>query len=182
MVYLSSSQQIFQSQYNLEEVSFHFRWTCYIHWSRCLLNGMVIKYGMEKLITSALISFFVVSATYVGLFYDTANQMFLFCCCFLHCNSLVSVSFWKFTSHGHGTRGTLQELQQRLPVLFLQSWLFPLVSLLADLFRIQRCHYLSVFNMRSFGSQFAYLFKDEDDQYKFLKLNAVVKIEQGLNK
>jgi DHA1 family bicyclomycin/chloramphenicol resistance-like MFS transporter len=36
------------------EVSFHFRWTCYIHWSRCLLNGiLVIKYGMEKLITSA---------------------------------------------------------------------------------------------------------------------------------
>jgi DHA1 family bicyclomycin/chloramphenicol resistance-like MFS transporter len=41
------------------------------------------KYGMEKLITSALISFFVVSATYVGLFYDTANPdvlvLLLFC-------------------------------------------------------------------------------------------------------
>jgi hypothetical protein len=32
--------------------------------------------------------------------------------------------------------------------------------------------------------QFAYLFKDKrrDDQYKFLKLNAVVKIDKGLNK
>jgi DHA1 family bicyclomycin/chloramphenicol resistance-like MFS transporter len=38
------------------------------------LNGvLVIKYGMEKLITTALVSFFVVSATYIALFYNTPN-------------------------------------------------------------------------------------------------------------
>jgi hypothetical protein len=136
---------------------------------------------MEKLITSALISFFVVSATYVGLFYDTANQMFLFCCCFALQFFSIGFLFWKCAMAMEPV-GHIAGMQQRLPVLFLQSWLFPLVSLLADLFRIRRCHYLSVFNMRSFSSQFAYLFISEDDQYKFLKLNAVVKIEQGLNK
>jgi hypothetical protein len=45
----------------------------------------------------------------------------------------------------------------------------PISIFIGRFFRIRRCHYLSVFNMRSFGSQFAYLFKDKrrDDQYKF---------------
>jgi DHA1 family bicyclomycin/chloramphenicol resistance-like MFS transporter len=57
MVYLSSSQQIFQNQYDLKE-EFPF---CRIGNSNrcsCFLNGvLVIKYGMEKLITTALVSF-----------------------------------------------------------------------------------------------------------------------------
>jgi hypothetical protein len=181
MVYLSSSANIPESIQSRRRVSFHFRWTCYIHWSRCLLNGiLVIKYGMEKLITSALISFFVVSATYVGLFYDTANQMFLFCCCFAL--QFFSIGFLLEMRHGHGTRGTHCRNAAAVTGFISTIMAVPLVSLLADLFRIRRCHYLSVFNMRSFSSQFAYLFISEDDQYKFLKLNAVVKIEQGLNK
>jgi DHA1 family bicyclomycin/chloramphenicol resistance-like MFS transporter len=82
MVYLSSSQ-IFQSQYNLEEeFPFIFAGLAISIGAAVFKWNIGYKYGMEKLITSALISFFVVSATYVGLFYDTANQMFLFCCCF----------------------------------------------------------------------------------------------------
>jgi len=75
MVYLSSSQQIFQDQYNLkEEFPFIFAGLAISIGSAVLLNGIfVIKYGMEKLITTALISFFVVSATYIALFYNTPN-------------------------------------------------------------------------------------------------------------
>jgi DHA1 family bicyclomycin/chloramphenicol resistance-like MFS transporter len=40
MVYLSSSANIPESIQSRRRVSFHFRWTCYIHWSRCLLNGI----------------------------------------------------------------------------------------------------------------------------------------------
>jgi DHA1 family bicyclomycin/chloramphenicol resistance-like MFS transporter len=50
------------------------------------LNGIYINTGWR--INHQRPNFLLlVSATYVGLFYDTANQMF--CCCFLHCNSLV---------------------------------------------------------------------------------------------
>jgi len=75
MVYLSSSQQIFQNQYNLkEEFPFIFAGLAISIGSAVLLNGiLVIKYGMEKLITTALVSFFVVSATYIALFYNTPN-------------------------------------------------------------------------------------------------------------
>jgi DHA1 family bicyclomycin/chloramphenicol resistance-like MFS transporter len=42
--------------------------------SAVFVNGvLVIKYGMEKLITAALISFFIVSLTYMVLFYNTPN-------------------------------------------------------------------------------------------------------------
>jgi len=75
MVYLSSSQQIFQDQYNLkEEFPFIFAGLAISIGSAVFLNGiLVLKYGMEKLITTALVSFFVVSATYIALFYNTPN-------------------------------------------------------------------------------------------------------------
>ncbi|MGO4820025.1 MULTISPECIES: multidrug effflux MFS transporter [unclassified Flavobacterium] len=75
MVYLSSSQQIFQNQYNLqEEFPYIFAGLAIAIGAAVFLNGvLVLKYGMEKLITVALISFFVVSAVYVGLFYNSPN-------------------------------------------------------------------------------------------------------------
>ena len=75
MVYLSSSQQIFQNQYHLEaEFPYIFAGLAIAIGAAVFLNGvLVIKYGMEKLITTALISFFVVSATYLALFYNSPN-------------------------------------------------------------------------------------------------------------
>ena len=75
MVYLSSAQQIFQDQYNLkEEFPLIFAGLAIAIGSAVLLNGIfVIKFGMEKLITTALVSFFVISAVYVGLFYNSPN-------------------------------------------------------------------------------------------------------------
>ncbi|EIA09949.1 hypothetical protein HJ01_00631 [Flavobacterium frigoris PS1] len=75
MVYLSSSQQIFQNQYNLEEeFPYIFAGLAIAIGAAVFSNGvLVLKYGMEKLITVALVSFFVVSATYVSLFYNTPN-------------------------------------------------------------------------------------------------------------
>jgi len=75
MVYLSSSQQIFQNQYNLEEeFPYIFAGLAIAIGAAVFSNGvLVIKYGMEKLITVALVSFFVVSATYVALFYNSPN-------------------------------------------------------------------------------------------------------------
>jgi len=94
MVYLSSAQQIFQNQYNLkDEFPFIFAGLAIAIGSAVFLNGIfVIKFGMEKLITTALVSFFVVSAVYVALFYNTPNpDVRVFCFYFLHCNFLVLV-------------------------------------------------------------------------------------------
>lgn len=75
MVYLSSSQQIFQNQYDLkEEFPYIFAGLAIAIGAAVFLNGvLVLKYGMERLITVALFSFFVVSATYVAMFYNTPN-------------------------------------------------------------------------------------------------------------
>jgi DHA1 family bicyclomycin/chloramphenicol resistance-like MFS transporter len=75
MVYLSSSQQIFQNQYELkEEFPYIFAGLAIAIGAAVFSNGvLVLKYGMEKLITVALVSFFVVSASYVALFYNTPN-------------------------------------------------------------------------------------------------------------
>ena len=84
MVYLSSAQQIFQDQYNLkEEFPLIFAGLAISIGSAVFLNGiLVLKFGMERLITAALVSFFVVSATYIALFYNTSNPdvrvLFLF--------------------------------------------------------------------------------------------------------
>ena len=75
MVYLSSSQQIFEIQYNLkEEFPFIFAGLALSIGTAIFLNGtLVIKYGMEKLITASLLSFFIVSLVYIALFYNTSN-------------------------------------------------------------------------------------------------------------
>lgn len=75
MVYLSSSQQIFENQYQLKnEFPLIFAGLAIAIGAAVFSNGvLVIKYGMEKLITVALLSFFIVSAIYVGLFFNDSN-------------------------------------------------------------------------------------------------------------
>ena len=74
-VYLSSSQQIFQEQYFLkDEFPYIFAGLAIAIGLAIFLNGtFVIKYGMEKLITRALILFFIVSVLYVVIFYSSPN-------------------------------------------------------------------------------------------------------------
>jgi len=75
MVYLSSSQQIFEIQYNLkEEFPFIFAGLALSIGSAIFLNGtLVVKYGMEKMITTSLLSFFIVSIAYIVLFHNSEN-------------------------------------------------------------------------------------------------------------
>lgn len=75
MVYLSTSQHIFQEQYLLiDEFPYIFAGLAIAIGTATFLNGtLVIKYGMEKLVTIALLSFFCVSLLYVILFYNTSN-------------------------------------------------------------------------------------------------------------
>ena len=75
MVYLSSSQQIFEIQYNLkEEFPFIFAGVALSIGTAIFLNGtLVVKYGMEKLIATSLLAFFIVSLVYIVLFYNTSN-------------------------------------------------------------------------------------------------------------
>jgi len=75
MVYLSSSQQIFEIQYQLkDEFPFIFAGLAASIGSAILLNSsLVIKYGMEKLISTSLLAFFVVSVIYVCVFYNSPN-------------------------------------------------------------------------------------------------------------
>ena len=75
MVYLSASQQVFHTQYNLkEEFPFIFAGLAIAIGMATFLNGtLVLKYGMEKIINTALFSFFGVSLLYIILFYNTPN-------------------------------------------------------------------------------------------------------------
>jgi DHA1 family bicyclomycin/chloramphenicol resistance-like MFS transporter len=75
MVYLSSSQQIFQDQYSLkEEFPIIFAGLAISMGFSIFLNGViVIKYGMKRLITLSLFLFFGVSFLYVILFYSNPN-------------------------------------------------------------------------------------------------------------
>ncbi len=75
MVYLSTSQQIFQHQYQLiEEFPFIFAALAISVGTATFLNGaLVLKFGMEKLVTISLIAFFSISLLYLVLFYDTIN-------------------------------------------------------------------------------------------------------------
>lgn len=75
MVYLSSSQQIFQDQYSLkEEFPIIFAGLAISLGLAIFLNGIIVeKYGMEKIITYSLILFFGVSFLYVILFYSNPN-------------------------------------------------------------------------------------------------------------
>ncbi len=75
LVYLSTAQQIFQYQYDLkDEFPYIFAGIAISISIATFLNGsLVVKYGMDKLITISLISYFAISLTYVVLFYGKAN-------------------------------------------------------------------------------------------------------------
>lgn len=75
MVYLSTAQQIFQFQYNLtEEFPFIFAGLAISVGIATFLNGtLVLKYGMEKLVTVSLIGFFIISLIYILLFSNSSN-------------------------------------------------------------------------------------------------------------
>ena len=75
MVYLSSSQQIFHTQYGLkEEFPFIFAGLAISIGSATFLNGtLVVKYGMERIINTSILSFFGVSLLYLILFYNAEN-------------------------------------------------------------------------------------------------------------
>jgi DHA1 family bicyclomycin/chloramphenicol resistance-like MFS transporter len=75
MVYLSTAQQVFQIQYDLkEQFPIIFAGIAIAIGSATFLNGtLVIKYGMEKMVTSSLLVFFGISLLYIILFYSTTN-------------------------------------------------------------------------------------------------------------
>lgn len=75
MVYLSTAQQIFQNQYNMkEQFPYIFAGLSIAIGSATFLNAsLVLKYGMEIMVTAALISFFSFSLLYVLLFLGTEN-------------------------------------------------------------------------------------------------------------
>ncbi len=75
LVYLSTSQQIFQEQYQLvDEFPIIFAALAISIGSATLLNGtFVLKFGMEKMVTWALYAFFGVSMLYTILFYNSSN-------------------------------------------------------------------------------------------------------------
>lgn len=75
LVYLSTAQQIFQNQYNLkDEFPYIFAGLAISIGTATFLNGtLVLKYGMEKIITTSLIAFSLISLSYVGFFSNTGN-------------------------------------------------------------------------------------------------------------
>ncbi len=75
MVYLSASQQVFQQQYGLVD-AFPFIFACLAMTvgSATFINGkLVVKLGMEKLLRTALLGFFLISVLYIILFYQSEN-------------------------------------------------------------------------------------------------------------
>lgn len=79
MVYLSTAQQVFQLQYQLtEEFPFIFAGLAISVGAATFLNGtLVLKYGMEKLVSVSLIGFFAISLLYILLFYNAPNPSIL---------------------------------------------------------------------------------------------------------
>ncbi len=75
MVYLSSSQQVFQEQYDLKEAfPYIFAGLATSSGAAILLNGFfVVKYGMKKIINFAIIGFFAISLLYILLFWNSPN-------------------------------------------------------------------------------------------------------------
>ncbi|WP_372744208.1 multidrug effflux MFS transporter [Lutibacter sp.] len=80
MVYLSTSQHVFQEQYNLQnEFPYIFAGLAVAIGTSTFLNGtLVLKFGMEKLVTIALFTFFSVSFLYVLLFFGSTNPPITF--------------------------------------------------------------------------------------------------------
>jgi len=79
MVYLSSSQQIFQVQYGLvEEFPFIFSGIAIVIGLSTFLNGtLVVRFGMQKLATIFTIALTLISLAYVFLYYGEPNPSFL---------------------------------------------------------------------------------------------------------
>lgn len=75
MVYLSASQQIFQHQYQLrEEFPFIFAGLAVAIGSAIFLNAnLVLRFGMKRIINTALYAFFIISCIYVSLFLNSDN-------------------------------------------------------------------------------------------------------------
>lgn len=75
MVYLSASQQIFQEQYNLvEEFPYIFASLAISVGFATFLNGtLVMKLGMQKLVSIFLIAFTLIPIAYIFLFYQKEN-------------------------------------------------------------------------------------------------------------
>lgn len=75
MVYLSTAQQVFQIQYDLKnQFPIIFAGIAISIGTATFLNGtLVIKFGMEKMVTTSLISYFSLSFLYIVLFYNTNN-------------------------------------------------------------------------------------------------------------
>lgn len=72
LVYLSASQQIFQNQYGLEEeFPYIFAGLAVTIGISIFLNAtLVVRFGMEKMVTASLLGFFIVSVTYLILFHN----------------------------------------------------------------------------------------------------------------
>ncbi len=70
LVYLSASQEIFQNQYGLEaEFPYIFAGLAVAIGIAIFLNGtFVVRFGMEKMVTTSLLGFFSVSVLYILLF------------------------------------------------------------------------------------------------------------------
>lgn len=75
LVYLSSSQQIFEQQYNLKnEFPYIFALLAISIGTATFLNGtLVLKYGMERLVSISLFAFFGISLLYILLYYGNTN-------------------------------------------------------------------------------------------------------------
>ena len=75
IVYLSGSQQIFDQQYGLaEEFPYIFAGLAISVGAATFMNGtLVLRFGMEKLVTIALLGFFTIPLLYIILFYNAAN-------------------------------------------------------------------------------------------------------------
>ena len=78
LVYLSTSQQVFQEQYQLKEVfPYIFAALALTIGTATLLNGtLVLRYGMLRIVTVALTAFVVISLVYIVLFFGTGNPPF----------------------------------------------------------------------------------------------------------
>ena len=78
LVYLSTSQQVFQEQFDLKEMfPYIFAALALTIGTATLLNGsLVLKYGMLRIVTVALTAFVVISLTYIILFHGTENPPF----------------------------------------------------------------------------------------------------------
>ena len=75
LVYLSTAQQVFQVQYGLkDQFPYIFAGLAIAIGAATFLNGsFVLRFGMKKLISTFLISFFLISLTYVVLFFGKVN-------------------------------------------------------------------------------------------------------------